>query len=480
MNVVQRVVKNFFSLAAAEVLMRIIAFAAVVYIARALGATVFGKLAFALAFVSYFTILSNIGLTTLGIREIARWKDRAAEYAGNIVALRFFFSLASFFLLIGATYFLAIPINTKAIVMIYGLTMLMESLNISWIFQAFERMEFDALIKILNRLIYVVLVISLVGIFMNYYMIPLALIIAESIAFILAALIAYKFAKIKLRFDLKLWKELFFEAIPIGISMVMISIYINFDTVMLSFMKGEEVTGWYNAGYKIIFFIVSIGGVYMAAIYPILSYRFNSSIESLARVVEKSAKLMAAIAFPLVIGGVLVAHKLIGSVFGREFLPAVPSFQVLLIGAGVIFLSMAYGNSLIACNRQKQYTIAVTIGAVVNLILNFILIPKYSLFGAAVATLIAEILVFLKNYTEFQKITKVSILPYIPVPLTASAIMALILFPIRNLGIHITIPLGGVIYIALFLLFRGLSKEDMEVLSQVFKRPFKAVDIGEV
>jgi len=132
-NTVQRIAKNFLSLSSGEIISRIFSFIAIVYLARILGVENFGKIGFAQAILVYFMIITELGLTTLGTREIARAKNKIDGYAGNIAAFRLVLAVAAFCLLCLFTSIINIPGETRYLMMFYGLSLYSSSLHWDWV-----------------------------------------------------------------------------------------------------------------------------------------------------------------------------------------------------------------------------------------------------------------------------------------------------------------------------------------------------------
>ncbi|MBI5206856.1 MAG: oligosaccharide flippase family protein, partial [Candidatus Firestonebacteria bacterium] len=119
MDNAQRIIKNTFSLLFSTIINQVLGFFVTVYLARILGPGDFGKINFALAIITYFTLITNFGLPLFGTREIARDKEKIKECIGNILGLRFCLSILSFFLILVLVFFINKPINIKYLIIFY-------------------------------------------------------------------------------------------------------------------------------------------------------------------------------------------------------------------------------------------------------------------------------------------------------------------------------------------------------------------------
>ena len=105
-------------------------------------------------------------------------------------------------------------------------------------------------------------------------------------------------------------------------------------------------------------------------------------------------ELMTVLSIPLVIGGVVLAPRIVDFMYGASFFPSILALQILMVMAGILLFYAGFYGILIVANHQKKLIWVTLFGAVANIILNLILIPKYSLYGAAVASVMTQLLIF--------------------------------------------------------------------------------------
>ena len=397
------------SLAGAQVLSQVIGFISVVYLARIINAGGFGRLNFAMAILSYFALLIDLGLDTLGTREIARSTNEMDRYVNNILGIRLIASIFAFILLAVFVYVIPKPPEVKKLIFLFGLSLFVSAFLIEWVFQGTQQMEFIAISHLLKQIAYVGMIFLFVKSPEHLLKIP---IINLASTFLVTAFLFFIYSKhfnpVKPCFDLVFWKEILKQSLPMGFSFIMIRIYYNLDSVMLSFMKNDEIVGWYSAAYKIILAILTVGGFYYTAIFPIMSNLYKTSIEQLKKLLEVSLSLIILIIVPLLLIVMLSAKHFIIFIYGPQYAKSVVIFQILLCSIVIIFISSIFGWCLLGCNRQKYYMASVTVGAVTNIILNFLLIPRFEMVGAAVATVIAELAVFVMVYHGSKSIVSIS------------------------------------------------------------------------
>jgi O-antigen/teichoic acid export membrane protein len=405
MSIKKIILKNFFSLSFSEVISNGLKFVSVIYLARSLGAQGFGKINFATAILAYFMLLVNLGLDTYGIREIARDKERMKKYINNILTIKFLSSVFAFLLVAVFVYFLPKPPETKKLILFFGFSLFTFSFTIDWVFMGIQEMKYIALAHITQNLLYVALIVSLVKMPAQILSIPFLQVGSALVAIlILMTVFVRKYGSFKLDFNFGFWKHILSQAFPMALSIIAIQIYLNFDTVMLGFMKSEGEVGWYNAAYKVISVLLLGGCIYYNTIFPVMSNLYKKSLEKLKHLMQFTLSLMILVIVPMLFLGTLFAAQIIGLIYGDGYQESAVVFQILLWSVAAVLLNGLFGRCLLGCDRQKYHLLCVSAGTLVNLILNFLLIPPLGIKGAAIATVVAETTVLFTFYLGTRKI----------------------------------------------------------------------------
>lgn len=405
MSIKRTVLKNFFSLSFSEVISNGLKFVSVIYLARILGAEGFGRINFATAILAYFMLLVNLGLDTYGIREIARDKERMKKYINNILTIKLLSSVFAFLLVVVFVHFLPKPPEIKKLILFFGFSLFTFSFTIDWVFMGIQRMEYIALAHITQNLLYVALIVSLVKMPDQILSIPFVQIGSALVAvLILMTVFIRKYGSFKLDFDFGFWKHILSQAFPMALSIISIQVYLNFDTILLGFMKSEGEVGWYSAAYKVISVLLLGGCIYYNTIFPVMSDLYKKSLEKLKHLMQFTLSLMILTIVPMLVLGTIFASQIIGLIFGDGYQESVVAFQILLWSVAAVLLNGLFGRCLLGCDRQKYHLLCVSAGTLVNLILNFLLIPPLGIKGAAIATVVAETTVLFTFYLGTRKI----------------------------------------------------------------------------
>lgn len=473
MNTLQKIAKNAFSLLASNMIAQFLGFLVTIYLARLLGPSDFGKVNFAIAFVVYFSLLSTLGLPILGIRMIANDMSGVNKYSGDILSLRICLSIFSVFLIILITYFLKEPYDTKYLIVLFGIGLIPQALFLDWSFQGAESMGFAGLSTIVKSAIYLLLVFLFVKSTAQIILVPISLLIGSFIASIFLILIfIYKFGKIPLTYDFHLWSNLARQSLSIGFALMITQVFFNIDILMLAFFKNERAVGYYTSAYKIVLFLSMIRTAYAQAIFPAASRYYQSSLYLWKTLLQLSSKLMITLTLPMAVGGTILAARIISFIYGTAYDQGVIAFQILIWNVALISVNIGYVRGLLSCGKENRYAYVVTIASISNLIVNLILIPYFGLVGAAVSTVITQLVVFVGVYREFGKIIKIQFAQYLYKPLCATIVMSIFLIwgMIKvNLGLFILIFGGSIIYCFALLVFKGITSAELALIRNLFR-----------
>lgn len=391
-------VKNTFSLASAELVTKFLGFLLVIYIARVLGDVEFGKYSFALAFTLLFAFFSDFGLSQLTIREVANRKEDASAYLGTVSAVKLVLSIATVVLVVVAINLLGYPYEIIIAVYVAVAYAVVNSFNtfLCSFYRAFERMEYELLTRVIEKLIIFPLAIVFLLLGYGFIAVISAFLIGSLVRLgISSVLVAIKFTRPQLNFDRSFLRPLFTQALPFGLTTLFVVIYFKIDTIMLSMMVGDAAVGWYNASYNIIEGLIalvagSLGGV----IYPIFSKNSTRSPERLRQMYLQSFQIIFIVGLLIFVFVEVFSFEIIEILYGPDYQMSALVLQIQIIAFLIICVSTVTSTLLYSAKMQRIVAIGTSLGALLNVCLNYILIPHYSLFGAAWATVITELFGF--------------------------------------------------------------------------------------
>ncbi len=430
------------------------------FITRYLGQEGFGYYATILAFLYFFTVLADLGLYSICVREISRPQADQAKIAGNAFTLRFFFGLLVFCLAPIIVYFLPYPGQVKLGVLVAGAAFWLNSNQqvLMGVFQKYLRMDKIALTEVLARSVQLSLVVLFVYLDLGFLFIVSALIGGALINFSLAFVFSQKYIPITFRFDFAYWKEILRESLPLAIAAIFTVIYFRLDTIMLSLLQSASQVGIYNLAYKFLESLLFFPAMFVGLIMPLMSKYAVTNPAKLKQTVQKTLNLILLFIIPLIIGTWFLSDYLVVLIGGQEFASSAGVLDILIVATGIIFLGVLFSNQIISLKKQKVLLYIYGLGALVNLIANYIFIPRYSYYGAAGTTLATELLVtclmLIAIYRTLGQIPRFNLIYRY---LAAGLIMAAIFWLLKSYSFYWTAPLAVISYFACLQLMGAFS-----------------------
>lgn len=364
------------------------------YISRILLPAGVGKVNFATSFVSYFSMIAMLGVPTYGIRACAQVRDDREELSRTVHEI-FLINL-----LVGAlaymVYFAALVTVPRlradtALFAVMSSTILFNVIGMEWLYKGLEQYSYITIRSIAFKAIGLILMFLFVKDQSDYVIYGAISIVAGVGSNVL------NFLKLPEIIDLhpvghynlqRHWKVI----MVFFMMSVATTIYTNLDTVMLGFMKDDVEVGYYTASVKVKTILVSFVTALSTVLLPRVSYYIEQGMEDKFREVsQKALNFVAVAAVPVVVYFTLYAKESILLLSGTEFMGSVVPMQIIMPTVLFIGITNVLGiQILVPLGKEKEVCISVIVGAVVDLIINAICIPRMASAGAALGTVIAE------------------------------------------------------------------------------------------
>src|SRR3989338_690131 len=322
MDTVKRISRNIFFQSISEFTVKGLQVLELAYLARYLKEAEFGKFSFAVAFTTIALIFIDLGLNPLFVREISRKKELAGRYISHAVVIKSTLSFVAFIAVILIVNLMGYPDDIRKIVYVMFASVILKSFtdNFSSIFQAFEEMRWDSLLKIIRAVILTGLVFFSLA--KGYSLLTIVWMYAatEIIVLSLCILILFtKFIKSMVKVQKDILINLAFESLPFALTVLFYSIYFYIDSVMLSYMRGVYEVGIYSAAYSLTLALIFIPTIYINSIFPSLSKFYVNSMESLKFAYKKSLLYISVVALPMTIILFFLSEEIIYFLYGGEF-----------------------------------------------------------------------------------------------------------------------------------------------------------------
>jgi O-antigen/teichoic acid export membrane protein len=437
------------------------------FITRYLGQTGFGQYTIILAFLYFFTVLADLGLYSICVRDISRPGTDERKIASNVFTLRFFAGLFVFSLAPLVAYFFPYPSQVKLGILIgaVGFWLMSNQQVLAGVFQKYLRMDRMALGEFLGRIVQLGLVAFFVWQKMGFLFIVGAIVGGALVNFLLVFFFSQKYIPISFQFDFSFWRSLLKKSLPLGLAIIFTMIYFRIDTIMLSLMKSPAEVGIYGLAYKFLESLLFFPAMFVGLIMPLMSKYAFSEREKFKKITQKTLDILLIFAVPLIIGTFFLSSKIVTLIAGEAFRLSAGVLDILIIATGIIFLGALFSNMIISLEKQKSLVYIYGAGAVINLVANFIFIPKYSYYGAAGTTVLTELVVTILMMIVLQKTLKTlpSFKSFFRYAL-AGLMMAWLLYFLANLPLLVLVTLAVLVYFGVVYLVGGISAKEILAL----------------
>lgn len=361
------------------------------YISRVFSAGGIGDYSYTSAILTYFTLVAALGSTSYSKREIAFRQDNQDlrdSFFWEIFLLRVllvFIATIIYFIMV----FLSSEYQFLFLVQYFSLFAI--AIDISWLFQGMENFQIIAVRDMVIRII----ATCVIFIFIRNKTDVWKYALINSLATFFSAVYMWKYVPIfinKKKISFSSVLKHIRPCLRLFIPLVAINIYTMIDKVMIKNMTNNIQVGYYTQAEKIIKLILTVLTTIGTIMLPRISYLFaKKNFIEIKKKLSESIQFVIFLAFPMMFGVISIADEFVPIFLGKGYDDVSGLMKILSLLFVFIGLSGNVGGPLLTpLKREGKYTIAVISGSFVNIILNFILIPKYNAAGAALSTVVAE------------------------------------------------------------------------------------------
>lgn len=381
------------------------------YISRILQTENVGKINFSNSVVSYFSLIASLGVTTYAVRECSKYKDdkdSLSNTASQIFSINIWSTIIAYIALV-VTIIAAKPLyNYKVLIIIQSTTILFTTLGADWLNTAMEDFRFIAIRTMSMQIISLLLMFIFVRRTEDYIIYAVISVVASSGANVIN--IFYRKRYCTTRFVLHIdWRKHMPPILMLFSLILSQTIYTSSDTTILGLCKGDYQVGLYSTSVKIYNIVNTVVASVAWVVMPQLSANFAKiNFEKINSLLKYSLNFIIVLGLPCLVGLNIITKEIIILIAGRTYLGAELSLRILTISLGFSFISGWIGNMMmLPAGKENICLKASVISAVVNIILNLILIPKWGLNAAAITTAISEFIGIIIKIPYIEKEIKI-------------------------------------------------------------------------
>jgi len=395
----QTILKNTFWLYFSEIVSKGLRLLVFIYIIRILGPQNFGIFEYFLSFVGIFFLFADFGTSTIFIREYQQQQDK--EKQTNIFfSLKIILAVIFSLLALGGYFFSK---KFDGFLFYFSFVLFYFLMHIENFFESFfialEKTEKKFIFNTLMSLFLFIFVFLGLTFFKNILAVILAYILSAFLGIIFAYLLTLSETKIKFFFEPQLAKHYLYNGLPLVLFGLLGYVFFTTDKIILAHLRSIEEVGYYSLASRVLSVLFVIPSLFYTALYPYLAKKIGEKEERKVRFLFKNIILGSTISgFLISVVVFLLAPIVIPIFFGSKYNPSIKILQAFVWIIVFVFPTIFLDYFLISNHRQWLDFWITIIPAFLNVILNFILIPLYGVYGAVFSSILAQALNFILTF----------------------------------------------------------------------------------
>ena len=371
----------------------ILGFITLPYITRVLGPDKFGEVNFVMNTVDYFLLFASMGIVVIGTRETARFKENQKELSAAVSSI-FYLNLVFTFVVL-MFYNISIFLfhdfyRYKELFWIGNAKILFGALIMEWFFTGLENFRYITIRSVAIKLVYILLVFLTVRTTSDYKLYFILTILSYALNAFINFVYTRRFVRIDHR-NLKLKKYLS-SNLKLGFFSIMTSMYLTFNVMYLGLVSNMDEVGYYTTSLKLYFVILSMFSAFTSVMMPRMASVVSSGEEiKFNSYLRNSYNIVFLFAFPVTAMSIILAPEIIDIVAGNGYGPSVTPMRILMCALTLVCLAQVISVQGLAVLKKDNILVCGSLtGAILSLILNFILTAKMGAVGSAVVLLASE------------------------------------------------------------------------------------------
>ena len=462
------IIQNALALAVPTVLNPVISFVLVLVISRYMGVEGLGKYSLVLSYLAIFGTLASLGLGDLCVREVAKDSSQAHVYLVNGTAIGALSSVAAIAAMNAMVFVLGYESDVMWAAVICSPSILASTAIVFMeaIFRSLEKSHYVAVTFVAENIVRVGACVWLL--LAGYGVIPVFTAILASRIFGMLLMFALYVRAIgfpRAAFDRTVLRFLASEAPTFASIAIFSTIHLSVDQIMLSKLQDLEAVGLYSSADRLLSITKTVPVAFSSALLTFFSKEATSSTGDIRKLCIDSLRFTAIAVLPVVVGTCVLADRFITLLYGAQFEQAGDILRVHIISLIPFSTVFILAQVLIATNNQRVDLAINIVGAVLNIVLNFALIPYFGAMGAVAATLTTIVIFNQAQYWYIQnRLFPLPMLGSLIKPLGASVLMGGVTFLLRNGSIMVCIAGSVVVYVGLITLMKALRPEEIAAI----------------
>lgn len=363
------------------------------YVSRILGEDGFGKYSFSWSIVSYFVLLAGLGISTYAIREGARIRNdqkKLQSFCAEAFTINLITTIVSFCLMIAISIISVKIRNYLPFVLIQSSALFLNLIGRDWINSIYEDYFYITIRYLFIQIISLILMFLLIRSSGDVWKYCLISIFASFGGNIPNLVYLRKYGKLRIVPKPNFRKHIQ-PLLVLFVTQTAITVYVNADITMLGFYADDSIVGIYSLASKIYSMIKTVVNAMVLVTLPRMTYIIENAPDKYDATLKKVSSYLVIILLPVACGVFMLSKEVILIAGGVSYQSGSTALKILSIAMIFAVLCSFYMNSILIANRHEKACLRATvISAVVNVALNFVVLPVCGMTGAAITTIIAE------------------------------------------------------------------------------------------
>ena len=468
-----RIGKNVLSLLVSFVAKVVSGFLIIVVIARWSGVEEVGDWSTVIAFTWAFTALMDFGLGRLLVPEIAKRREQADIYVSSGIALGILFGLIGWMAMVLIANWLAPPKIIHA-VCLAGLAQVLYVLAglIQSAFRAFERMELETISVGSQEMVFLICGAGVLYFDLSFLWVFAAYAFSR-LAGVYTSWLLYEkhLGHLRPRLEVQTGRELLVKGWPFAVFSAISILYLRADVLFLSLFHGAAAVGYYEIAANLFLRLNIFARTVNTSLLPLLSREYAANGQGIKKYLSPMIKYQAILALPMTFGGLILAPQIIEFFYADDYRVSILLFQLLISVVTLRFIDHALGITLTAIGQQTKRVIALGGATAINLLLNAVLIPRYSYLGATISAILTEVFLFVTLYLFLSRwVPGVIRLKTFIKPALSAVVMSISILTLKDLPLLVIVPLGAATYVLALFLLKSFSAEETRTMLKLIEK----------
>lgn len=468
------IAKNTIVVTLGSLLLKAINFLFNVYIIRRLGDNRYGQYSVVLAFVGIYQIFAELGVSQFVMRESARDRSQAEPLFWNLVAVRSLLALAAMAFMPLLAYSFQYDSQLILGVFLFACSFLLSAVlaPIQGLLTAYERFDIVTTQNVLGQVVFVLFgaAFLLSGLGFIWLIVASLISLVPQIALGVYFVLRNKLLTGKFRVQPSSWFGLIRSGLPFGIITLTLSIAFKIDTIILKGFTNDSIVGWYNAAYNLVFSLTFLTAGFKEAIVPSLARSFVTDPVQVERWYFRTVKMMVILSLPIAVGGMLIANPLITLLYSESYAPSGPALAILIWDVPFLMFASFCGNISTIISQERRAALIYGINALANVLMNLYAIPHYGLMGAAVTTVLTDLIGSVQFYFMLRGRLNLPDMRLTMIKAVAAAgLMGILIYLLRDVNLFVLIGVGMIVYTILIFVFRLFDEAEWALIMRLFR-----------